>query len=209
MDLLQPGDVAHVHFQDVPDMPRELLDNTTRLIPGDGITPKTKILKKLVEKGYSGPASVELFLPEFQQGDPYEVASKIRTKAEAVLHQAKVQTRHHQRSGQPDGHHQDEGAEMAVENFSSSSSVFEALALKRSLGRGERIVGCAALVSSTCGRARPATRAQPAHRRGSGDPSRQSSALQTRQRIADAGISAAPRIPARKCALTLVSNPCD
>jgi 2-keto-myo-inositol isomerase len=90
-DLLEMGDVGHVHFQDVPgDIPREMLDNTTRLIPGDGITPKTKILKKLVEKAYSGPVSVELFLPEFQQGDPYEVASRIRTKAEAVLHQAHV-----------------------------------------------------------------------------------------------------------------------
>jgi sugar phosphate isomerase/epimerase len=90
MDLLQPGDVAHVHFQDVPDMPRELLDNTTRLIPGDGITPIAKILKKLVEKGYAGPLSVELFLPEFQQGDPYEVASRIREKAGRVMQQARV-----------------------------------------------------------------------------------------------------------------------
>lgn len=90
MDLLQPGDVAHVHFQDVPDMPRELLTNATRLIPGDGITPIDKILKKLVEKGYSGPLSVELFLPEFQQGDPFEVARKIREKATRVMHAAHV-----------------------------------------------------------------------------------------------------------------------
>jgi hypothetical protein len=33
---------------------------------------------------------VELFLPEFQQGDPDEVAMKIREKAEAVMHKAKV-----------------------------------------------------------------------------------------------------------------------
>ncbi len=90
LDLLRPGELAHVHFQDVPDMPRELLDNTTRLIPGDGVSPLTRILKKLAEKGYSGPLSVELFLPEFQQGDPYEVARKIREKAEAVMRQARV-----------------------------------------------------------------------------------------------------------------------
>jgi len=90
MDLLQQGDVAHVHFQDVPDMPRELLDNTTRLIPGDGVTPIAKILKKLAEKGYAGPLSVELFLPEFQQGDPYEVATKIREKTTRVMHDAHV-----------------------------------------------------------------------------------------------------------------------
>jgi 2-keto-myo-inositol isomerase len=90
LDLLRPGELAHAHFQDVPDMPRELLDNTTRIIPGDGVTPVVRILRKLAEKGYSGALSVELFLPEFQQGDPYEVARRIREKAEAVMHQARV-----------------------------------------------------------------------------------------------------------------------
>jgi 2-keto-myo-inositol isomerase len=90
LDLLKPGEIGHVHFQDVPDEPRELLDNTTRLIPGDGISPLTKILRKLADKGYAGPLSVELFLPKFQQGDPFEVASEIRRKAEAVMRQARV-----------------------------------------------------------------------------------------------------------------------
>ena len=90
LDLLKPGELAHVHFQDVPDMPRELLDNTTRYIPGDGISPLVRILRKLAEKGYSGALSVELFLPEFSQGDPYEVAMRIREKAEGVMRQAKV-----------------------------------------------------------------------------------------------------------------------
>ena len=90
LDLLHPGELAHVHFQDVPDMPRELLDNTTRIIPGDGVSPLVPILRKLAEKGYAGALSVELFLPEFQQGDPYEVARRIREKAEAVMHKAKV-----------------------------------------------------------------------------------------------------------------------
>jgi sugar phosphate isomerase/epimerase len=90
LDLLKPGELAHVHFQDVPDMPRELLDNTTRIIPGDGVSPLVKILRKLGDKGYSGALSVELFLPEFQQGDPYEVAKRIREKSEAVMRQAKV-----------------------------------------------------------------------------------------------------------------------
>jgi sugar phosphate isomerase/epimerase len=71
-------------------MPRELLDNTTRFIPGDGIAPVTQILRKLAEKGYTGSLSVELFLPKFQQGDPYSVATEIRKKAEAVMRQAKV-----------------------------------------------------------------------------------------------------------------------
>jgi 2-keto-myo-inositol isomerase len=90
IDGVRPGEIAHVHFQDVPDIPRELLDQTSRLIPGDGVSPLTKILRKLADKGYSGPLSVELFLPKFQQGDPYEVGREIRQKAEAVMRQAKV-----------------------------------------------------------------------------------------------------------------------
>lgn len=90
LDLLHSGELGHVHFQDVPDVPREMLDNTTRLIPGDGISPLVRILRKLSEKGYAGPLSVELFLPEFTQGDPEAVARRIREKAEGVMHQAKV-----------------------------------------------------------------------------------------------------------------------
>jgi sugar phosphate isomerase/epimerase len=90
LDTIHPGEIGHMHFQDVPDMPRELLDLSTRIIPGDGISPLTRILQKLAEKGYSGPLSVELFLPKFQQGDPYEVAREIRVKSEAVMRQAGV-----------------------------------------------------------------------------------------------------------------------
>lgn len=90
LDLLKPGEIGHVHFQDVPDEPRELLDNTTRFIPGDGVSPLTAILHKLSDKGYAGPLSVELFLPKFQQGDPFEVAREIKQKAESVMRKARV-----------------------------------------------------------------------------------------------------------------------
>ena len=90
LDLIQHGEIRHVHFQDVPDMPRELLDNTTRFIPGDGVSPLVRILRKLSAKGYAGPLSVELFLPKYQQGDPFAVASEIRPKAESVMRQAHV-----------------------------------------------------------------------------------------------------------------------
>jgi sugar phosphate isomerase/epimerase len=91
LDTLRPGEIKHVHFQDVPDMPREMLDATTRLIPGDGVAPLTAMLRKLADKGaYTGALSVELFLPKFQEGDPYEVAREIKTKSEAVMKRAKV-----------------------------------------------------------------------------------------------------------------------
>jgi sugar phosphate isomerase/epimerase len=90
LSLILPGEIKHVHFQDAPDMPRELLDNTTRLIPGDGISPLTRTLRRLAAKGYAGPLSVELFSPEFRESDPFEVARQVRQKAEWVMRQAGV-----------------------------------------------------------------------------------------------------------------------
>jgi 2-keto-myo-inositol isomerase len=83
--LIRPGEIHHVHFQDVPGIPRELLDNTTRDIPGDGVSPLQAILRALHTKGYSGPLSVELFYPRLQKGDHYQVATEIRRKAEPII----------------------------------------------------------------------------------------------------------------------------
>jgi 2-keto-myo-inositol isomerase len=90
LDLIRPGEIGHMHFQDTPDLPRELLEQTTRVIPGDGVAPLVTILRKLANKGYAGSLSVELFLPKFTQGDPFEVAREIRQKSEAVMRRAGV-----------------------------------------------------------------------------------------------------------------------
>ncbi len=90
MDQIRNGEINHVHFQDVPDMPRELLDNNTRIIPGDGVSPIIPMLQKLSDKGYAGPLSVELFLPKFRDGNPLDVAREIRQKCETVMRRAKV-----------------------------------------------------------------------------------------------------------------------
>ncbi|VCU70040.1 Inosose isomerase [Pigmentiphaga humi] len=88
LDMLKNGEIGHVHFQDVPDLPRELLDGNSRAVPGEGIAPLQSTLKKLLDKGYSGPLSVELYLPELQGGDPFETARRIRAHAEPVMRSA-------------------------------------------------------------------------------------------------------------------------
>jgi len=90
LDLLRPGELAHCHFQDLLDAPRELTDNSYRLIPGDGIAPLNAIIRKLAEKEYNGALSVELFREELVNGDPFEVATEIRGKAESVMRLADV-----------------------------------------------------------------------------------------------------------------------
>jgi sugar phosphate isomerase/epimerase len=90
LDLLEPGELAHVHFQDLLRGPRELIDNNSRLIPGDGIAPVVPMLRKLAAKRYRGALSVELFRAELVQGNPFEVAEEIRAKCEAVMRSAQV-----------------------------------------------------------------------------------------------------------------------
>ena len=90
MDMIRPGEIIHAHLNDTQDLPRELLDLQSRVVPGDGVAPLAKILRKLVDKGYSGPISVELFLPKYQMADPFELAKEIQLKSEATFKQAKL-----------------------------------------------------------------------------------------------------------------------
>ena len=90
LDLLEPGELAHAHFQDLSAGPRELIDNDSRIIPGDGIAPVERIIRKLSEKEYAGALSVELFRADIVNADPFDVATEIREKCEAVMRDAEV-----------------------------------------------------------------------------------------------------------------------
>ena len=90
LDLLEPGELAHAHFQDLSAGPRELIDNDSRIIPGDGIAPVERIIRKLSEKEYAGALSVELFRADIVNADPFDAATEIREKCEAVMRDAEV-----------------------------------------------------------------------------------------------------------------------
>ncbi|MBM3765711.1 MAG: sugar phosphate isomerase/epimerase [Acidobacteria bacterium] len=90
MDMIRPGEIIHAHLNDTPDLPWEQLDLITRVIPGDGIAPLAKILRKLADKGYTGPISVELFAANFQQADPFALATEIKRKSEALFKKARL-----------------------------------------------------------------------------------------------------------------------
>ena len=90
MDLIKPGEIIHAHLNDTQDLPRELLDMQSRVIPGDGVAPLAKILAKLADRGYAGPISVELFLPRFQEAEPFELAREIKLKCERVFQEASL-----------------------------------------------------------------------------------------------------------------------
>lgn len=71
LDDVKPGEISFVHINDVPDIPRELLEDEHRVYIGEGVMPLGKILRALA-KVYSGPLSFEVF--QYASEDPYLVA---------------------------------------------------------------------------------------------------------------------------------------
>jgi sugar phosphate isomerase/epimerase len=86
LELLRDGELAHLHFEDVPAEPvRELQGQPHRAWPGDGIAPLRKIVETLKRKKYAGPVSIEMFNPAIQGMDPYEAAKKARATIEPLI----------------------------------------------------------------------------------------------------------------------------
>lgn len=90
LDLLNNGELAHLHFEDIPaDPPRETLNSqANRTFPGEGAAPLKRIIEILKRKGYSGPASMELFQMStavIADLDPFQVASKAKAAIEPLI----------------------------------------------------------------------------------------------------------------------------
>lgn len=77
LDLIEPGEIHHVHFADTPRQPPlEVAEQKDRAFPGEGIAPLQRILDKLVDKGYDRALSLELFDPVIRATDPQQIAAK-------------------------------------------------------------------------------------------------------------------------------------
>ncbi len=75
LEALRPGEVEHVHFHDAPgSIPREILQDSDRLPPGQGAIPLKEITAALERIGYTGNLSTELFGSRYQKGDSFSVA---------------------------------------------------------------------------------------------------------------------------------------
>jgi len=89
LELLRDGELAHLHFEDVPaDPPREIQGQPHRVFPGEGIAPLRRIVEVLKRKKYAGPASLELFqnqTPAVQSMDPYQLAMKAKAAIEPLI----------------------------------------------------------------------------------------------------------------------------
>lgn len=90
LELLRDGELAHLHFEDIPsDPPREMLESQQhRTFPGEGSAPLRRIVELLKRKGYSGPASLEVFQSgtvAIQGMDPFQLATRARAAIEPLI----------------------------------------------------------------------------------------------------------------------------
>jgi sugar phosphate isomerase/epimerase len=84
------GAAMHVfHLNDYPaDPPRETIDDSYRVYPGDGVCPLGDVLRTLHATGFRGMLSLELFNRELWKQDPLEVARTGLAKMKTVVQKA-------------------------------------------------------------------------------------------------------------------------
>ena len=73
-DHLRAGELAFVQVCDVAGIPRELMSDSDRVLPGDGDFQIEPILNRLRQIGYDGFVSLELLNPTIWQMNPAQVA---------------------------------------------------------------------------------------------------------------------------------------
>lgn len=77
------------HINDYPaDPPRDIIRDSDRVYPGDGIAPLTQILRYLHANGSRAVLSLELFNPNYYKQDALEVAKTGLAKTKAVVNKA-------------------------------------------------------------------------------------------------------------------------
>jgi 2-keto-myo-inositol isomerase len=77
-----------VHTNDYPDLPREKLNDSFRVYPGDGVAPLGEIFRLLRDINYRGFLSVELFNKDYWKQSPVKVAQAALDKTRAAVQKA-------------------------------------------------------------------------------------------------------------------------
>ncbi len=86
IQLLSPQALQVFHMNDFPANPtREKIVDADRVYPGDGVAPLGQILGRMVQAGFRGYLSLELFNPTYYKQDALLVAQTGLAKMKAVV----------------------------------------------------------------------------------------------------------------------------
>lgn len=89
LGLLSRSAIQVFHVNDYPaNPPRETINDSHRVYPGDGVAPLTEIFRMIHQAGFRGTLSLELFNRDYWQQDPLEVAKTGLQKTKAAVLQA-------------------------------------------------------------------------------------------------------------------------
>lgn len=89
LGMIEASRMHCFHMNDYPaDPPRESIADKDRVFPGDGICPLPQIIRQLIDHGFRGTFSLELFNPEYWERDALEVAQEGLAKSKAVVAKA-------------------------------------------------------------------------------------------------------------------------
>ena len=89
LGMIEASRMHCFHMNDYPaDPPLAEIADKHRVFPGDGVCPLPKIIRQLIDHGFAGTFSLELFNPEYWERDPAEVASEGLEKSRAVVQAA-------------------------------------------------------------------------------------------------------------------------
>jgi sugar phosphate isomerase/epimerase len=87
--LLGPSALQVLHMNDYPaEPPREKIDDSYRVYPGDGVAPLPELLRALHQTGGQKVLSLEVFNRTYWAQDPLEVAKTGLAKMKAVADKA-------------------------------------------------------------------------------------------------------------------------
>lgn len=91
LDLLSTDNLFHVQFSDIAGIPRELANDSDRVIPGDGEFQLQPIVDYLRRINYKGCVSLELLNPRIWQIPPLQVGEIGMTAMRKVLRLAAME----------------------------------------------------------------------------------------------------------------------
>lgn len=89
LGMIEASRMHCFHINDYPaDPPLDKIADKDRVFPGDGVCPLPKIIRQLIDHGFVGTFSLELFNPEYWKRDALEVAREGLEKSRAVVQAA-------------------------------------------------------------------------------------------------------------------------
>ncbi|MCO8125061.1 sugar phosphate isomerase/epimerase [Stieleria sp. TO1_6] len=89
LGMIEASKMKCFHINDYPgDPPATEIADKHRVFPGDGVCPLPQVIRGLLDNGFAGTFSLELFNPEYWKRDALEVAQEGLDKSKAVVRQA-------------------------------------------------------------------------------------------------------------------------